>query len=213
MIVISSLVAAIGLLRNNVTLIIGAMVIAPLLGPNVALAFSTTLADYQMAKASLKTLLTGILVALSVTVLIGFLFTVDPTLSEIHSRTVVSYADLVLALAAGIAGVLSYTSGLSTTLIGVMVAVALLPPLAAFGLLLGSGRITLALNAMLLFFINLICVNLSGVITLVISGIKPRAWWEAKKARRLTRIAIAFWTFLILLLAALIFIQKTAVQK
>lgn len=210
MIIISSLVASIGLLRNSVTLIIGAMVIAPLLGPNVALAFSTTLADREMAKASLKTLLTGIFIALLVAVMIGFVIPVNPHLPEVKARTLVSYSDIILALAAGIAGVLSYISGLSTTLIGVMVAVALLPPLVNFGLLLGSGHISAALSSMLLFFTNLICVNLAGVVTLILSGVKPRAWWEAKKARRMTRIAILFWALLVLLLFALIYIQKTA---
>jgi uncharacterized hydrophobic protein (TIGR00341 family) len=208
MIIISTIVASIGLLRDSVTIIIGAMVIAPLLGPNVALSFATTVADYEMAKKSLITLLSGIFIALLVATLIGVLAPVDPQMNEIKSRALVSYGDIILALAAGVAGVLSYTGGLSSTLVGVMVAVALLPPLANFGLLLGNGFFRLAGYSILLFFTNLICVNLAGVVTLVISGIKPRSWWEAKKAKQLTRIAIIFWTILFFSLIMLILIQK-----
>jgi uncharacterized hydrophobic protein (TIGR00341 family) len=208
MIIISTIVASIGLLRDSVTVIIGAMVIAPLLGPNVALSFATTLADYEMAKKSLITLLTGIFIALVVATLIGVLAPVNPQMNEIKSRAFVSYGDIILALAAGVAGVLSYTSGLSSTLVGVMVAVALLPPLANFGLLLGNGFFPQAGYAILLFFTNLICVNLAGVVTLVLSGIRPRSWWEARKAKRLTRIAIIFWTILFFSLIVLILIQK-----
>lgn len=208
MIIISTIVASIGLLRDSVTIIIGAMVIAPLLGPNVALSFATTVADYEMAKKSLVTLLTGIFIALLVATLIGILTPVNPQMSEIKSRALVSYGDIILALAAGVAGVLSYTSGLSSTLVGVMVAVALLPPLANFGLLLGNGFFKLAGYSFLLFFTNLICVNLAGVITLVLSGIKPRSWWEVKRAKHLTRIAISFWTFLFFSLIILILLQK-----
>ena len=75
--------------------------------------------------------------ALSVT--IGVLVPVDPALTEVASRTRARDGDIALALASGLARALAFTTGVSTTLIGVMVAVALLPPLVAFGLLLGGG--------------------------------------------------------------------------
>jgi hypothetical protein len=55
MVVLSSIVAAIGLLRGNVAVIIGAMVIAPLIGPNVALSLATTLGDIGLSRNALKT--------------------------------------------------------------------------------------------------------------------------------------------------------------
>jgi hypothetical protein len=64
MIILSSIVAAIGLLRNSVTVIIGAMVIAPLLGPNVALSLATTLGDVGLARSSLKANIVGIFTSL-----------------------------------------------------------------------------------------------------------------------------------------------------
>lgn len=68
---LSAVVAAIGLLRNEVAVIIGAMVIAPMLGPNMGLSLATTLADSDLAKKSLKTNLVGIGIAFFAAVLLG----------------------------------------------------------------------------------------------------------------------------------------------
>jgi uncharacterized hydrophobic protein (TIGR00341 family) len=139
MVLLSSIVAAIGLLHNNVTVVIGAMVIAPLLGPNVALSLATTLGDTGLAIRALKTNAAGILAGLSLSLLSGFIFGVSPDIPEISARTRVELIDIVLALASGSAGALAFTAGAPATLVGVMVAVALLPPLVVFGMLLGGG--------------------------------------------------------------------------
>ena len=207
MVALSSVVAAIGLLRSNVAIIIGAMVIAPLIGPNVALSLATTLGDVNLARNSLKTLIAGILSAFGISVFWGFILPVDPAIPEIASRTVIGIGDIILALAAGSAGALAFTTGIPTTLIGVMVAVALLPPLVTCGMLMGSGFLYDAFNASLLVFINIICINLAGVITFVLQGIKPLTWWEEDKAKKATRTAIAMWVILLLMLLAIILVS------
>ncbi|MDX1617750.1 MAG: TIGR00341 family protein [Balneolaceae bacterium] len=198
-ITLSVLVACVGLINNNVAVIIGAMVIAPLLGPNVALALASTLGDLEMAWSSFKTAAGGLIIGLVLSYVIGMFVDVDPEIAEISSRTVVGMGDLVVALAAGSAGVLAFTRGISAAIIGVMVAVALLPPLANLGLLLGSGYYTLAFGAFVLVIVNVICINLAGVVTFLVQGIRPRKWWEEKKAKRATRIAITIWMGLLLL--------------
>ena len=147
MVALSTVVAAIGLSHNSVAVIIGAMVIAPLLGPNVALSLGITLGDLSLLRQGLLTALAGIAAALALSVIIGVLLDVDPTLSEMASRTRVGLGDIVVALASGSAGALAFTTGVSATLIGVMVAVALLPPLVTSGLLLGGGHPTLGNRA------------------------------------------------------------------
>ena len=206
--VLSTIVAAIGLLQNNVAVIIGAMVIAPLLGPNVALALATTLGDVELARRSVKANLIGILIAFGISVLAGFLFTIDPSVPEILNRTNVGLGDILLALASGAAGALAFTTGVGSSLIGVMVAVALLPPLVTTGLMLGSARFDLALGSFMLLGVNVICVNLSGVLTFLLQHVRPNTWWEADKARRATRKAIAIWTVLLLLLAMTIILSQ-----
>jgi len=209
---LSTIVAAIGLLQNNVAVIIGAMVIAPLLRPNVALALATTLGDVNLARRAVKSNLTGFVIALGISILVGFLANVDPTVPEILHRTDVGLGDILLALASGSAGALAFTTGVATSLIGVMVAVALLPPLVTTGLMLGSANFELALGSFMLLGVNLICVNLSGVLTFLLQQVRPNTWWEADKARRATRMAIAIWTVLLLLLALAIVISRGQVD-
>jgi len=197
MIVFSAVVASIGILRNNVVFIIGAMVIAPMLGPNLALSFATTLADIFLMRKAVRAIAAGVAAALIPSFLIGIAFFVDTGIPELIFRTEVSLGDVILALAAGSAAAISFTSELFSALIGVMVAVALLPPLVTMGMLAGSGNRELALGSLLLFLVNLICVNLAGVVTFLVQGIRPLTWWEAKKAKKASRKAILIWTVLL----------------
>jgi uncharacterized membrane protein len=104
-------------------------------------------------------------------------------------------------VAAGSAGALAFTTGLPAALVGVMVAVALLPPLAAAGLLAGSGLWGPAGGAFLLVVTNVVCVNLAAIVTFLAQRVRPRTWWEEEKAKKATRVALATW---ITLLAALV---------
>jgi uncharacterized hydrophobic protein (TIGR00341 family) len=208
MVALSTIVAIIGQLRSNVAVEIGAMVLAPLLGPNMALSLATTLGDLVLARRALGAAAVGFFVALALSVGAGLVFPFNPQSPEIFSRTNVGLGEVVLALASGTAGALAFTTGVPATLIGVMVAVALLPPLVTFGLLLGAGDGALALPALLLLLANLICVNLAGVLTFSAQGIHPAKWWEADRARRSTRIAIALWVSLLAALVAVISVAR-----
>ncbi|MFW5912337.1 MAG: TIGR00341 family protein [Candidatus Hadarchaeota archaeon] len=201
---LSAIVAAIGVLRDDIAVIIGAMVIAPMVGPNIGLSFATTLADPVLGKKSLKTNFLGIGLAFIISILLGLILKVDPNIPFILSRTQAGLPDIALALAAGAAGAVSFTRGVSTALIGVMVSIALLPTLVVSGLLFGSGNLILAGGAMLLFLINLTCINLTGVITFLIEGLKPKSWWKEKKAQKMTRLAMLIWISLLSLLAVAI---------
>lgn len=204
MVALSSVVAVIGLIRNNTAAVIGAMVMAPLLGPNVALSLASTLGDIELAKNARRANLVGILLPLILAALFALLIPLDTTGTEILSRTRIGYSDIILALAAGIAGTLSFTMGLSGAVIGVMVAVALLPPLVTCGILLGQGQWEMAANAGLLFGANLICVNLAGVVTFLIQGVRPLWWWDKEKASKATRRAIITWVICLVALILLI---------
>jgi len=210
MVALSTVVAAIGLNQNSLAVIIGAMVIAPLLGPNVALSLSITLGDLPLLRQSLLTALAGVAAALALSVIIGMLLQADPTFSEMMSRTTVKMGDVAVALASGSAGALALTTGVSATLIGVMVAVALLPPLVTSGLLLGGGHFALAMGAFSLFLVNLICVNLAGITTFLLQGIRPTSWWEKDRAMKATRIAIALSVTLLAALVGIILLVRQA---
>ncbi|MBE9180699.1 TIGR00341 family protein [Oculatella sp. LEGE 06141] len=212
MVVLSTIIAAIGLLRNDSTIIIGAMVIAPLLGPNMALSLATTLGDISLGWKAIKIGTVGIALAFSISVLIGYVLPADPTIGEIASRTRVDGSDVLLAIASGMAGALSFASGATSAIVGVMVSVALLPPLVAFGLLLGSGEWQIALGAMLLVLTNLVCLNLAGVLTFFIQKIRPGKQQDEDQAKRITFTAFWLWLTLLSLLVAGILLWRRGHQ-
>jgi uncharacterized hydrophobic protein (TIGR00341 family) len=209
MALLSTVVAAVGLVTDNTPAVIGAMVVAPLLGPNVALALGLTLADTPLIRAAIRTNLAGVATAFGTSLLLGLLFSIDPTIPEIDSRTRVGLLDLALALAAGCAGALAYTTGAPTYLIGVMVAVAILPPTVASGLLLGDGHLREGFGALVLVLANITAVNLVSMATLLAKGMRPRMWWRAERARQSARRGLAVWLALLVLLAvALVLSQR-----
>lgn len=207
LVMLSTIVAAIGLIENNVAVVIGAMVIAPLLGPNLALSLGTTLGDIPLVQKSAKTLLTGILLAVALTYALGFFWTGALSSPELMSRTVAGWDSIALALASGAAAALSLSSGLSSVLVGVMVAVALLPPAATLGLMLGNGNTELAIGAGLLLAVNIVCVNLATKIVFIAKGINPRKWLEKEKAKRAMVVYVVGWIIILAVLMVIIYLR------
>ncbi len=204
MTVLSAVVCAFGLLMDDTAVVIGAMVIAPLLGPLVSLSLATTLADAGLARDGLVAGAAGLCVTLALALGMGWAVPVDPSTPAVAARSSVEMGHVGLALAAGAAGTLAYTTGTAAAVIGVMVAVALVPPLVAGGLLLGDGHAAEAGGALLLTLVNLICVNLAGVVSFLAQGVRPNRWWEAERAKKATAVAVAVWTALLAALVAVI---------
>lgn len=207
---LSSIVAGIGLIQNDVAIIIGAMVIAPLLGPNLALAFGAALGNKELIFKAIKTNITGLGFTLIISVLASFVLSDQAVLesAEMMSRTSVGHASIILALASGAAAVLSLTTGVSSALVGVMVAVALMPPAVTLGITLGNGQFDLAYGTFLLLATNIVCVNLAAQGIFRMKGIRPRTWYEEKKAQQASKINTALWLGLLIILAGLIWLKS-----
>ena len=208
MVIMSTIVAAIGLLEDNVAVVIGAMVIAPLLGPNIALAFATSLGDSKLLWTAFKANLAGLFIALALSVVIGLVWPLNFNSHELIARTDVGMDGIVLALVSGAAAVLSMTTGLSGALVGVMVAVAILPPTATLGLMLGAAKYPQALGAGLLLSVNIVCVNLAANLSFLLKGIKPRTWFEKKKARQSMTVFVLFWIVVLILLVVVVQVRQ-----
>jgi len=205
MVILSSFVAGIGILKDNVAIIIGAMVIAPFLGPNMSMAFGTTLGDLRIIRKSIVTGVAATAIALIISMIWGF------TTNEIGTIThepTIEYQDILLALICGFAGAISVISGQGSTLVGVMVAAALLPPLMRGGLFLGATAYGFAVNSFLIFGANIICLNIAGIVTFYLAGIRPGRWWDKEKAKRKTRTAFIVWSIALLVLIVAIIIIK-----
>ena len=209
LVILSTLVAAIGLLEDNVAVVIGAMVIAPLLGPNLALSLGTALGDTALVEKAAKTLSAGILLAVALSAVLGMLWPYGLESEELMSRTEAGLDSIALALASGAAAALSITTGLSSVLVGVMVAVALLPPATTLGLMLGHGDVTLAVGAGLLLAVNIVSVNLASKIVFYFKRIRPRTWFEKEKAKRAMVVYVIGW--IVTLVVLVLFIYARAV--
>ena len=205
---LSTVVVAIGLIEDNVAVVIGAMVIAPLLGPNIALALGAALGDMPLMWKAIKTTLAGIALALFLSVILGVFYPLNLDSHELMARTDVGLDSVVLALASGAAAVISLTTGLASVLVGVMVAVALLPPTATLGIMLGSGQTKLAVGAALLLAVNIVCVNLAAKIVFWVRGVKPRSWLEKQKANQSMVTYLVIWVLSLTFLLVVIFIRK-----
>jgi uncharacterized hydrophobic protein (TIGR00341 family) len=205
---LSTIVVAIGLIADNIAVVIGAMVIAPLLGPNIALALGTALGDTPLMWQSLRTSLAGLGLALGLCIAIGYFSPFDIGSVELMSRTRVGPEAILLALASGAAAVISLTSGFSTVLVGVMVAVALLPPTAALGLMLGKADWAHAYGAALLLAVNVVSINLVAKLAFRFAGIQPRTWLEQRKAQQSMTAYVLGWAIALGLLVIAVFLYQ-----
>ena len=203
LVVLASIVAGIGLARDNTAAVIGAMVVAPLLGPNMALALGMVLGDGPLIRRALITNAAGLALAFASAAVLGLALGADLSTPELASRTQVTTWDLVLALAAGCAGALSYTTGVPTYLTGVMVAAALLPPAVASGIFVAEKQLASAFAALLLAVGNVTALTLAAMLTFLWRGMHPRNWWQEERARRSTRLGVGIFVALFLLLVAL----------
>ncbi len=207
---LSTVVASVGLEQDSVAILIGAMVIAPLLGPNVAFAFGAAIGDRKLMLAASKSGVLGVVLSVVIAGVLAFLIAPNIASHELLARTSVDYAGIALALASGAAAALSVTTGLSATLVGVMVAVALLPPAVTVGIMLAAGRMNLAVGAAMLLTANIACVNLAAQLVFLLKGIKPRTWSERKSARHAVTVNIATWIALIAILLGIIAWRQAA---
>lgn len=188
MVVLSSVVAAVGMNSDSAAGVIGAMVIAPLLGPILAFAMGAALGNFDLLRTSGKSLALGIALALGASLVIGLAVPINTDSGELMSRSQVRLDAIALALASGAAAALSLARGTASALVGVMVAAALLPPGAAIGMFAASGYPDLAARAALLLILNVACLVLSALVTFRLHGISPRGWIDQQNATR------AFWT-------------------
>ena len=178
MISLSTLIAALGLIDNSVPVVIGAMLVAPLMTPIIAIGLGLAQENQKLIKSSVKTVGMGFATAFVIGLLTGlcaFLFASAPeATTEMASRNMPGFIDLMVALVSGIAA--AYALGrpnLMSAIPGVAIAAALVPPLATSGLALALGDIVLAVGSTLLFLTNMVAIVLAGSIVFWLVGVRP----------------------------------------
>ena len=206
MVVLSTIVVTIGLSEDNIAVVVGAMVIAPLLGPNIALSFAASIGNRKLILKSLNSIIVGILISIFFGFVISSISELNYLSKAILDRTSIGIGDIVLALASGAAAALSMTTGVSAALVGVMVSVALLPPAASFSILIANGEYKLATGALMLLIINTVCVQLAGNIVFIAQGIKARTLEERDSAKGKLKYFILFWIISISIITLILYI-------
>lgn len=205
LLVLSAIVATAGIVKNSAAVVIGAMVIAPLIGPYTALSFAAVLGDYKIMRRSFGTAVFGLAVPIIIAILFGVLFDLPVDSDEFRARTNIEMMDIILALAAGAAGALSFAKRVSEALVGVMVSVALLPPAVVFGMIIGHGEWGYAVTPLLLLLVNIHAILLSAIIVFWISGIKPVNWKEIQVANTSRIIGLLSVSLVIIVLGIIIY--------
>jgi len=178
MICLSTLIAALGLIDDSVPVVIGAMLVAPLMTPIIAIGLGVAQENQKLIRSSVKTVGMGFATAFCIgliTGLIAFLFVAEPAATqEMASRNMPGFIDLMVALVSGIAA--AYALGrpnLMSAIPGVAIAAALVPPLATSGLALAVGDLVLAAGSTLLFLTNMVAIVLAGSVVFWLVGVRP----------------------------------------
>ncbi|MEF8877433.1 MAG: TIGR00341 family protein [Haloarculaceae archaeon] len=199
--IVSAVVATAGLLLDSPATVVGSMVIAPLIGPAMSAAVGTVIDDEDLFVRGVRMQVLGLSLAVIAAGVFAFLVQMtnlvppglDPSgIEQIRERLKPDFLSLAVALGAGVAGALSLTTGVSSALVGVMIAVALVPPAATVGIGAAYGLPAVALPAGVLAVVNGLSINLAALIVLWYSGYRPDHVLLRDEARSATikRVAV-----------------------
>ena len=202
LIVVSSILASLGLLQNSAAVVIGAMLVAPLLGPLTAVSVGLVTAGLRLVRRAAVTLVVGSAVSVACAVMVGLLIPLEGATAEMMARGSPSLIDAGVALAAGVVGAYATArKDIPAALAGVAIAAALVPPVCTFGLGLAIGDFDLAWGALLLFAANIVSVALVGAAVF---------WWFGMRFERgaqLMRYASVLVIAVLSLVSVLVLLQ------
>ena len=154
-------IATLGLMLNSAAVIIGAMLVAPLMGPIVLLGFAIAATDVERAARSAKALVVGVVAALAISVIIVKLSPYIPPTPEILARSNPNLFDLAVAVLSGMVAGYAVTHHKIGAVAGVAIATALMPPLAASGYGLAVSDMHIFQGAFFLFLTNMLAIALT----------------------------------------------------
>ena len=210
MTVVSAVVATAGLFLDSAAVVVGSMIIAPLLGPAIAASVGTVTADTDLFRRGLKLQVIGVLLAIAGATVFAFLVRtanlVPPntdlvSIPQIRGRLSPDFLELAVALGAGIAGALSLSTGVSTAIVGALIAAALIPPIAIVGIGLAWWKPNVLIGSSVLVLVNLISINLAALAVLWYAGYRPENWRDTQRAEHTTTRRIAVLAASVLLLS------------
>jgi len=211
---VSAVVATAGLLLDSPAVVVGSMVIAPLIGPAMAASVGTVVDDSELALRGVKLQVLGGILAIAAAAVFAFVVRMTNivpltaeevfVIGEIRERLAPDVLSLVIALGAGAAGAVSLASGVSSALVGVMIAAALVPPTAVVGIGIAWGEPQAVIGSAVLVLVNILAINLVALVVLWRMGYRPKLWFREDEARSATIKRIAALAAVLLLLTSLL---------
>jgi len=174
LLVLSTMLATFGLFINSSSVIIGAMLLAPLMQPIVSLSMGVLRQDSALELAGAKTIVAGVAIVLLTSALIAWFIPIEKLTSEMAGRLSPTILDLFVAIVSGAAAAYAKSNEkILGSLAGVAIAVALVPPIAVAGIGLGWADWHMFSSAFLLFMTNLVGIVFAAAFTFVVLGFSP----------------------------------------
>ncbi|WP_327002468.1 TIGR00341 family protein [Dactylosporangium sp. NBC_01737] len=200
MLALSAVIAAAGVLADSTATVIGAMIIAPLSRPIMGMALGIVTADRRLLRQSAGIVTAGIVTVVGIGVIASLAVPGGVHLlanSQVSGRTAPRLADLIAAVATGVAGAVGLSRrDVSDVLPGVAIAISLVPPLAVAGVCVGQGELALAGGALVLFASNVLSLVLAGTAVFATYG-------YARRTRGLARAYVTIALLMVVLLVPL----------
>jgi uncharacterized hydrophobic protein (TIGR00271 family) len=183
LLVLSSVIAAAGVIGDSTATVIGAMIVAPMMLPIQGIMLAVVLGDRRSLLRSVFFVVAGASASIAIGWAVGFL---DPnsitaaTNAQVAGRVSPGLTDLLAALGTGVVGSIALIrKDISDTLPGVAIAISLVPPLVVVGLTLESGAFSESFGALFLFVANVAAILTTGLIVAAIYGVRRRNFSRA----------------------------------
>lgn len=174
LLILSTMIATFGLFINSSSVVIGAMLLAPLMQPIVSLSMGVLRQDNDLELNGAKTIAISVAAVLVTAAIIAHFAHIERLTSEMAGRLSPTILDLFVAIVSGVAAAYAKSNEkILGSLAGVAIAVALVPPLAVAGIGLGWADWDIFSTAFLLFITNLVGIVLAAAMTFVILGFSP----------------------------------------
>jgi len=200
---IASLIAVFGLVSSNIIVVIGAMVIAPMLGPFMSSSFGLVIGDRKIIHQSLLYGTGSIFLAIATSMLISvpFNFSTNELMLLIAEP---GFTTVPLSLSVGAASALAFSTEARETLAGIAVAIALVPPSAVAGIAIASSNFQLFSNVFLVILSNTMSLVLAGSITFKLLGVSPSTYYRKKVSEKSLKRALYISTTVLVVIATIV---------
>ncbi len=175
-IIIAAFIAGAGLILNSAAIIIGSMIISPFMGPILGVSYGIISKNYLLVGKGIMGQFTSLLIAIGIGVLLAslaFIIYGSPSIThEMMNRNFPTIFDLIVSIGAGLAVGFTITGKIQSSLVGIAIAVSLMPPAVNIGVSLIYGNLLLSFGSFILLMSNILAINFMAILIFKLKKIK-----------------------------------------